>query len=99
LERLRGRVGIGWLVLASPLVGALVGATSVLALAGIGPAQVQPWFLQFLLVLSAVAGGVSALLWFLPFTVATVTGRRWPVSWIVGAAVWALLYLVMEVLT
>jgi hypothetical protein len=91
LERLRGRVGIGWLVLLSPLGGSLVVATSLLALAGIGLIPMHLWSLDLLLVLSAV-GALLCGSWFLPFTVAIVTGRRWPVSWIVGPTVWALLY-------
>jgi hypothetical protein len=93
LERLRGRVGIGWLVLLSPLVGALVGATSLLALAGLSLGRIPPWMLWSEAPLFAGVGGVGALLWFLPFTVAIVTGRRWPVSWVVGPTVCALLYL------
>lgn len=96
LDRLRGRVPLPIVAGAAGIPGAAIGAVAGYA-----------WWMSLLNVfvaleidlaatctaIGAAVGLVAALVWWLPFTVATVLGRSWPVT--VGAGVGLPLALVL----
>lgn len=97
LERLRGRVPLWLLVPAQGVVGAAGGCLAALGrelLFGWHPPDRSLW-----LIAGALVGGVTVAIWWLPFTVATVLGRRWPVTTVAGVlgplSVWATVRLLL----
>jgi hypothetical protein len=87
LERLRGRVPLGLIVAAQPVVGAVAGSIAACLFAGMRAAfggPHPPLAAVALMFLGALFGAPTAAVWWLPFTVATVLGRRWPVTTAAG---------------
>lgn len=83
LDRVRGRVALPLVVLGQSVVGAVLGAVvSDAILLGmaelVGWAGLGPWWqaLAWTSLFGGFVGASAALAWWLPFTVATVTGGR-----------------------
>lgn len=106
LDRVRGRVPLTVIVPAQAAIGLGTGALAMeLFLRGIvvfSAVALHPTLELVLVGIAGAMGGAAALAWWLPFTIATVTGRRWPVTTAVGLGVppvvLAVVYLVLSAL-
>ena len=82
LDRVRGRIPLALLVLGQTVAGSAMGA-SVLGMVFLGVGWLGNWaagstwdVLRLILPFGAASGAWAAFAWWLPFTVATVTGGR-----------------------
>lgn len=101
LDGLRGRVPLPVIAAIAVMVGASAGAATALGTAlgatAVGLAQMDG--VGTVVTWCAGIGAFAAALWWLPFTIATVVGRRWPVTEAVAAAVPLTLIALMAALT
>jgi hypothetical protein len=92
LDRARGRVPLPLLAAGQVAVGAGGGATIATLALAVAPAlgiEAHPPSLPVLVGSTGLMGGGTVAAWWLPFTVATVTGRRgWLVSVVSGPLAW-----------